>query len=273
MSAAVINLTGNSGYNSNRNATQKKKKNSNKQRITNFISTLPPLPLKPGDYRIPEIPIGKYFYSIKRLYELIEGEEKQYNTYDDIFAKHIFFSQTGANEDGWRIFYKEFKFQNGLYAKLGDFHEELAGKLPGYRNLPQGHWSGLDVIKDDRTEIYEFKNSTKVTTETLTTVYQKFKTILDNGKIKMCILVCVNVPDGWKKPKPIIHKRDGSVVIDLTGPEYAGRVHIASGREAYAHMSGSGDFFDRLLQTIALTFREKTFKELLNRTSRAMNEA
>ena len=271
--SGVINLTGNNEYNSNRNLTQKNKKNRRKKNIIDFTGSLAHMPIKPGEYYIPEIDIKLYYYSTRRLFKLIENDLKDYGTYDDIFAKRIFFAQTSANESGWRAFETQRKFQQALSSRLGDFHEELAGKLPGYRTLPQNHWSGLDVMKEDRSEIYEWKNRADVSTDVLTTIYQKFKKILDSGKIGSCILVHVNVPDGWKPPAPIKRRQDGTVLIDLTTPKYAGKVHIISGREAYAHMSGKPDFMNRLLMTMSNTFQDVSLQESLSRISSTMDEA
>jgi len=263
------------GYNSNKNTTQKKKKNNTKAKITKFISDAPALalPNKPGEYLIPEIDIREYYYCTQRLFNLIADDLKEYGNYDDVFARQIFFSQTGADENAWKIFESKRRFDQAFYTRLGDFHEEIAGKLPGYRTLPAKHWSGLDVIKEDRSEIYEFKNRANSSTDVLTTVYKKFERILDEDKITHCILVCVNVPEVWTRPNLFKKKQDGTIVVDLTLPEYKGRVHILSGREAYEHMSGKADFFDRLLMTMSYTFKDKSLQEGLDRLSMTMNEA
>jgi hypothetical protein len=269
----VINLMDNNNYNSNRNITQKSKKNKSKRNIIDFADSLKHIPVKPGEYYIPEIDIKLYYYCTRRLFKLIENDLKDYGAYDDIFARQIFFAQTGADENGWRMFESQRRFQQALSSRLGDFHEELSGKLPGYRTLPQKHWSGLDVMKEDRSEIYEWKNRADVSTDILTTVYQKFKKILDSGKIGRCILVHVNVPDGWKPPAPIKRRQDGTVLIDLTTPKYAGRVYIMSGREAYAHMSGDPHFIDRLRMTMSNTFQDVSLQESLSRIAYTMDEA
>jgi hypothetical protein len=262
------------GYNSNKNTTQKKKKNNTKANINKFISGLPPLPNKPGWYLIPEIDIREYYYCLQRLFDLISGDIKKYDSYDDVSAKQIFFSQTGADENAWKKFEKDRKFGQALYVRLGDFHEQIAGKLPGYRTLTENHWSGLDVIKEDRSEIYEFKNRANTSTDVLTSVYEKFKKILDENKITHCVLVNVNVnPKGWTRPNLFKKKLDGTIVVDLTLPEYKGRVHILSGREAYEHMSGKADFFDRLLMTMSYTFKDKSLEEGMSRLAMTMNEA
>jgi hypothetical protein len=232
------NLT-NSGYNSNVNNKQRTKKNRNRQNIDTFkkSSIIASLPSNPGgNYLIPEIDIKDYFYCTIRLYKLLENDTKKYTSNDDIFMKAIFLSQTHSDESTWNQFNEQRKFQNALSQRLGDFHEQIAGKLPGYRTLPESHWSGLDVMKNDRTEFFEWKNSTNVSTDTLAIVYKKFQKLLDENKTEKCILVLVNVPEGWKAPLPIKKTKDGTIVVDLTGPKYKDKVFIVSGREAYAVM-------------------------------------
>ena len=214
----VINLTKNN-YNSNENKTQKGKKNRTKKAIHNFKLSLGELPQKSHEYFIPEIDIKDYYYCTQRLFKLIEHDIKDYGNYDDVFMKNIFLAQTGADESTWAQFEKQRRFQGALSARLGDFHEELAGKLPGYRTLHEKHWSGLDVIKEDRSEFYEFKNRANVSTDVLTTVYKKFKKLLDEGKTQHCILVHMNVPEGWTPSEPIKRKQNGEIVIDLTLPK------------------------------------------------------
>ena len=259
-------------YNSNINNTQKHKKSQRKSNLKTFIENpvFNSFPENPGGlYLIPEIPIREFFYCTTRLYKMIESDIN--NSTEDIFMKAIYLAQNGSNEDAWNTFNNLRKYQQAFSQRLGDFHEEIAGKLPGYRTLPQDHWTGLDVIKEDRSEIYEWKNSTNVSTETLTTVYNKFKTLINERKIDKCFLVCVNVPDKWKAPEPKIKRKNGKIVVDLTGPEYIDRVIILNGREAYAHMSGSKDFYDRLLQTVYNMFQQKSLMNSVQYHSTKMN--
>ena len=47
--------------------------------------------------------------------------------------------------------------------KMGDFHEELMGKIPGYETYKVGHVTGCDVGSIDGKEIYEVKNKDNTT--------------------------------------------------------------------------------------------------------------
>lgn len=276
----VINLT----YNSNHNSKQRTKKIKTKKRLNNFKESLQYLPKQESKYLIPEIDIKDYIFSIKRLYQLIERKKQDYENYDDLFMKRIFLAQTGGDESTWNQFDYQRRSQQALSAVLGDFHEELAGKIKGYRTLPLGHWSKHNVIGYDKEsmeskeskkikEIYEWKNRVVYDSKILLSIYENFKDLIDTGKTDRCILVFVNVPDGWTAPKPILKKSNGQIKIDLTGEEYKDKIFIISGKQAYGHMSGKADFFDRLLTTMANTFADKSMKDYLDRLESAMNEA
>jgi hypothetical protein len=260
-------------YNSNINDKQRAKKNSTRKRLNTYKESLPLLPQKPGEYLIPEIDIKDFYFCSRRLYELLSDDNKEYGKYDDIFMKQIFFSQTGQNEQAWEYFDKQRRFQQGLSARLGDFHEEIAGKLPGYRTLPEGHWSKVDVIKKDRTELYEFKNRVLSGNDKLLPIYKNFKRLIDDNKTTHCVLVFVNVPEGWVAPLPILKNTKKEEIINLTEDAYKGRIHILSGRQAYAHMSGKSDFFERLLHTCRMHFRDANIDNSLSRISSHMDEA
>lgn len=265
-----------SGYNSDKNIKQSIKKYTTNKTLKNFRKTpeMLALPHKPLEYYyIHEIDPRDYYFCTQRLFKLIENDITNYGNYDDVFMKQIFMSQTGSDQHGWKLFEMQRRFQQGLSSRLGDFHEELSGKLPGYRTLPDKHWSGLNVIKDDRTAFFEWKNRADVSSDVLTNVYKKFKTLLDEGKTNYCVLVHVNVPVGWSAPLPIKRRQDGTIVVDLTEPKYKGKVFIVNGREAYTRMSGSPTFFDRLLETMAHTFKEMTFLKSAKQLSMTMNES
>jgi hypothetical protein len=88
-------------------------------------------------------------------------------------------------------------------------------------------------------------------------------------KLEYVVLVCVNVPDKWKKPDLVIKNKAGIVKIDLT--PYKNRIQIMSGREAYTTLSGSSTFFDRLLETIKFVFKNKSAYEFIMSIKTSMN--
>ena len=227
-------MSNETGYLSNRNSTQRKKKEAMSERLKKHRVGMLNQPYPPT-YLITEIPYRDYTFCKRRLGEVINKEQKEYKSADDVFMKSIIMAKTRGGEKSWNEFEKDRKTVYALSQSLGDFHEELAGKIPGYRTLPLGHWSGLDVIKEDRTELYEFKNK-PIDGDKFYEVFQKFQKIIDNSeKINgLLVLVFVNVPDGWRRP-PLIAKKRGMPQIDLT--RYEKNVKIVSGKDAYAHMT------------------------------------
>lgn len=256
----------NNDYSSN-SGIKKERKEKKQKELEDFKKSLSPsIPLRPDWYLIPEIDIKDFLYCVKRLFTLIEDDIKKKPIYDDIFAKQIYLSQTGSNEDGWIQFTNTLRLQNGLYQRLGDFHEELAGKFNGFRTLHTGHWSKVDVIREDKKIFMEWKNSTSFNKKD---VYSNIKTILDKFTSALVVLVCVNVPNDWTKPKPVVKTQTGKPVVDLS--PYGERFKIMSGREAYAALSNSVDFFDRLIITMGNVFKNKSVMHLIQTLESSMN--
>jgi hypothetical protein len=278
-------------WNSNVNSERATRKRKHQSRLNAAIKELDNLHLPtPGFYLIHEIPYTKFLFCVKRLFELIEKkltpdpshtkmeveDEDEEDTnpiesgYDDLFIKSMFMAQTPLGESEWRNFERERRFQNALSACMGDFHEELAGKFPGWRTLHTGHWSGVDVVYDkDRNYYMEWKNRAEYSSKRK--VYQSFQHILNRDNKVQVMLVHVNVPFDWKPPPPILKSKEG--IIDLTKPKYEGRVHIVSGQQAYKMLSGSETFYDRLAKTFANVFQDSKFKDLIYRTKMSMNES
>jgi anion-transporting ArsA/GET3 family ATPase len=130
--------------------------------------------------------------------------------------------------------------------KMGDFHEELAGKFIGWQTLKVGHYSGCDVMKQDETEFMEWKNrDNTMNSSSASSVIKKLSKLYEQDK--KVFLVLVNVS---KKTIP----RFGA-------PEY---ITILNGQQAYEYLSGRKTFYKDLLKTITNTFTLcSTYKELL----------
>lgn len=268
-------LKNNKGYSSNFNLPRnlrKTRKNTLRKELESFKESIKHLPANPDWYKINEIDIKDFVYCAKRLFKLVDNDVKEYGYYDDIFMKEIFISQTNSSESQWLEFDKVRRTQQALSQRLGDFHEELAGKFPGYRTVHTGHWSGLNVMREDRKIYMEWKNRGNISTDIKEKVFEKFKYLLEKPtepKVEYVVLVCVNVPEVWKKPDLIIKNKIGKVKIDLTS--YKKRIHIMSGREAYTALSGSETFFDRLLETIKYVFKNKSAYDFIMNIETSMN--
>ena len=260
-------LKNNKGYTSDINLPRNKRKtrkNNLKKKLENFKESTKYLTANPNWYKINEIDIRDFVYCLQRLFKLVDNDITEYGSYDDIFMKEIFIAQTKSSESQWLEFDKVRRMQQALSQRLGDFHEELAGKFPGFRTLPTGHWSGVDVMNENRKIYMEWKNRGNISTDVKERVFEKFKYLLNKPTEPLgqsVVLVCVNVPDRWKKPELVIKEKSGKVKIDLT--PYKNRIHILSGREAYTELSGSPTFFDRLLETIKYVFQNKSAYEFI----------
>ena len=123
---------------------------------------------------------------------------------------------------------------------MGDFHEELAGKLPGWETLKVGDPSGCDVMKKDGTEYQEWKNrDNTMNSSSGSAVIGKLQALAAKGK--KAVLVEVNCPKGK--------------VCRFGAPP---NIEVLNGQQAYARVSGRETFFDDLNTTLAYVF--KTFK-------------
>lgn len=129
---------------------------------------------------------------------------------------------------------------------MGDFHEELAGKLPGWKTLKNGDESGCDVMKEDGTEFQEWKNrDNTMNSSSASSVIAKLKKLAAEGK--KAVLVEVNCPAG-------------KVCRFGAPPE----VEVLNGQQAYARVSGRETFFLDLKSTLAYVFKNfKTFDALM----------
>ena len=86
-----------------------------------------------------------------------EDDELQRNGIDPI---KMLFNMKYHNLDfkGWKE--RESERQNSKTSgdRVGEFHQFLLGGVKGWTNLEQGHESGLDLMKDDKTIFMELKN-------------------------------------------------------------------------------------------------------------------
>ena len=145
----------------------------------------------------------------------------------------------------WEAAKKQRMFEKALSMKMGDFHEELAGKFRGYRCLAVGDATGCDVQSVDGAHVMEWKNrDNTMNSGSASAVIAKLKAVAAAGK--KATLVLVNI-------------------FRATVPRFGAptSVEVIDGRAAYAQLSGRADFIDSLQTTMGETFeRYKTFAEL-----------
>lgn len=299
-------MSGKGGPLPKKNTTRKRGTKARQKYVTAFREKYKNLAEKqPSWYKIPEIDIRDYYYCVQKLFQTLEKSQKVDETVatmnvedssleqksstlrnvnmDDSFMKAIFLGQTGATEDTWINFERQRRFANAIIVNMGDFHEELAGKFPGYITLPVGHATGLNIVKLNNSasasanneptewdEVWEFKNRFPITNTIREQVYKKMEKLLSTGSVLQCFLVFVNAPPGWKKPSLVIKDQYGNVKVDLT--PYKDQVNILSGEEAYTYLSKRPTFWRDLHQTIYNTFQNKSLLDTIKSTALAMNE-
>jgi hypothetical protein len=199
--------------------------------LENLINDILKAPETYPWYTIPEIKPADFLRCIKPLYTVLEGTHKSKSN-EDIFLKSMLLGHNKLTEEQWTTAEKARLAHKALEGKMGDFHEELMGCFPGYKNLPQGHSSGCDVASVDDTLFMEVKNRDN----TLNSgggahVVAYLKKLTDAGK--RGILVEVNCPGGR---------------VTRFGAHPS--VEVWNGQKAYAFLSGRETFFDDLAKTL-----------------------
>jgi len=198
----------------------------------------------PEWYKIPEISPNNFLIAIKPIFQALKVEIKSRNSKtDDKFMKTIIMSYYNWSQEDWLKHEHLRNLQKVLEMNMGDFHETLAGYFKGYKNVKVGHVSGCDVIKEDGTEVWEWKNKENTMNhDAKKSVFKKLNDNASNGK--KAYLVFVNA---WTKMK----KQDN--------------FEILSGKEAYKMLSGRESFYTDLMDTLQVIFQNyKTFIELQN---------
>jgi hypothetical protein len=200
--------------------------------------------MAPSWYKIPEIAFGDYVKCLAPLYAVLEGKEGKSD--DDPFMKLILAKHGGMTIEQWDAAKKQRMFEKALTMKMGDFHEELAGKFRGYRCLAVGDATGCDVQSLDGSHVMEWKNrDNTMNSGSASAVIGKLKAVAAAGK--KATLVLVNC---FRAKVP----RFGAPAA----------IEVIDGRTAYAQLSGRADFFDSLQITLGETFeRYKTYAELV----------
>jgi hypothetical protein len=201
----------------------------------------------PSWYKIPEINPKHFIFCVKGIYSVLEKthQNKTNLNCEDPFIKAVVTGFYDMNNEKWAAAESARLSQKVLEMKIGDFHEELMGKIPGYETYKNGHITGCDVGSIDGHEIYEVKNKNNTTKgsdgkhiiETLTK-------LLHQGKHP--IFAQINCPNGK--------------VARFNAPN---GVDVWNGRKTYHHMTGRETFFDDLEYTMKFVFSHyKTLDEV-----------
>jgi hypothetical protein len=196
-------------------------------------------------YRIPEIPFEAYVRCLKDVYAVLERTNES-QTVADVFLKTILAAHSKMTDAQWTQAEEQRLYEKNLSMKMGDFHEELMGKFPGYETLPLGHVTGTDVRKLDDSEFFEVKNrDNTMNSGAAETVVRKLTKLTEAGKGATLVLV----------------NTEKKTIPRYKAPE---AVRVLNGRQAYAALSGRESFFDDLVTTLGETFtRFPTYAALL----------
>ena len=192
-------------------------------------------------YKISEISPSDFVKCVEPIYKVLEGKHKSKSS-EDPFLKAVLCGHKGFSEEQWQEAERLRLAQKAIEMKLGDFHEELMGKFPGWETYPNGHSTGCDVGKRDGSHVLEVKN--RDNTEKGTARKKVIDTLKGNvEKGRRATLIQVNCPNGkvnrWNAPEEI---------------------DVWNGKQAYTFLSGRETFYDDLQETLAHTF--KTFSTL-----------
>ncbi len=198
----------------------------------------------PSWYKIYEITFPDFIGVFEPLY-LVLDEKNESKSSEDSFLKAVLFGRYSMTNEQWQNAENARLRQKVLEMAMGNFHEELMGKFPGYETLPTGHPSGCDVQNTDGSVIIEVKNRDNTVKGSdgkhIITRLQKHK---DAGK--KAIFAQINCPKGKVK------RFGGSAGVD-----------IWNGKQVYAFLSGRESFFDDLLKTVQYVFQNyKSLTEL-----------
>lgn len=192
-------------------------------------------------YKIAPITLAQFKRCVRPIYQVLEVPVSRGGT-EDVFLRAVM-NKTDAE---WNSILQAERAKKALQMKMGDFHEELAGCFPGYKNLKRGHSTGCDVAREDESEFQEWKNQDNtMNSSSQSAVFGKLTDLAKKGIRATLVLV-----NGRRKPR---------------APE---GVRVLLGREIYAELSGRESFFDDLESTLAECFRRyPTYSELDAATS------
>ena len=198
----------------------------------------------PSWYKIKEIKPKDFIHCVKGIYSVLDKTHKS-KTNEDPFIKAVIIGHNDMSIEDWERSELSRLSQKALEMKMGDFHEELMGKIPGYETYKVGHFTGCDVGSLDGKEIYEVKNKDNTTKGSDGKhIIQQLTKLLDKGIHP--IYVQINCPNGK--------------VQRFNAPD---GVDVWNGKKTYHHMTGREEFFDDLLDTVKYVFiNYKTIHEL-----------
>jgi hypothetical protein len=217
-----------------KNSTKKRKRATPAAAATPAAENLRDVNI-PDWYNIREIHPLHFLSCLKPIYSVIEHEHRSKSSIDP-FIKAVIVGSRRMTGDEWDEAERVRLAQKALEMKMGDFHEELMGKFPGYVTFPNGHETGCDVGSTDGRILIEVKNrDNTVKGSDGKHLVAMLKRHADEGK--KAILVQVNCPGGK------VNRFNADPSVD-----------VWNGKQAYAFLSGREGFFDDLMTVVSYVF-------------------
>jgi hypothetical protein len=194
----------------------------------------------PSWYKIPEINKEIYLLLVKPLYDIIEGK-KLSKSEPDVFAQQAWMLFHNIKKEEWESEHMKIQIERAWTMAWGNFHQNLMGSFPGWKNYEKGHTTGCDIGKEDDTCVGEIKNNTNtMNSSSKESVLKKLKKQKELGKRALLVVINGDIKKSVK---------DG--------------IETISGRQFYEELSGRPTFIDDLLSTTNESFRQyKTFDSL-----------
>ena len=163
----------------------------------------------PEWYTLPEIPWEQFVAckNVVRIYSIRQGKACDSLTKEDPFVRACY---PHLNDDEF-MEHMVAACKPRQYAQvIGNLHTEVAGLIPGFLDdktvesrrktepalYPKDFMLGCDLIKEDRTEIYEFKNNVNtMNSDSKKSVHSKLQAAAEKGFAAFLVRVCANA---WK---------------------------------------------------------------------------
>ena len=198
-----------------------------------------------SNYLVREIPVHRFCHLLRGIYDVLEKKNTSDST-PDVSLQAVLINFRGMTAEDFAKEETSRLFQKALEGKMGTFHQELAGCFPGWRSLATGgEGTGLDVQKEDGTEIMEWKN--------------KHNTV-NSGSAKAVVDKLMDCHIRGMKAHFVQVQCGRTVPRHGAPPE----INVMNGQQAYAYLSGRETFFDDLNATLAYIFKNhKTYVSVL----------
>jgi len=165
--------------------------------------------VEPEWYKLKEIPWQKFVacQNVKKIYSIREGKVCKSLSLNDPFLRACY---PEDNDEAFLARMVAASKPRQYVQVIGDLHTEVAGLIPGYVDgktiearrrsnpelYPKDFMRGCDLVKENMTEIYEFKNNVHtMNSDAAKSVKEKLKVASTKGFTAYLVRVCA---DAWR---------------------------------------------------------------------------